>query len=343
MNRKSYQVTMRSLFVAVILICGTFALAQEGSKSIKSEEYLAKRPADAAGGVAGSSANSPTIKRPLTGSRGNARDKSGTPVRPNPGSFVYIVDKNFPEGVPPRNYEYVRLGVTIWRLSPSQCPIQNCPLPNSSGDSSKGLVDTATRVDDNVPLNNGERVRIGLESLSQSGYLYIIDREQFADGSLGEGFLIFPTTKIDNGKNWAVPGLQIHLPRANGCFCVKSRNTQKTLVADVLTVILSPTPLLEAREITADATPLPVALAGFLDRADKEKTFRAMLRGGGGLPQSAGEQTAGSKGLFDTEPVLTQSDLPPQTFYQSMVTIGKAAVFNFSLRYGVAGDKTLQH
>jgi len=104
--------------------------------------------------------------------RRRGADESGPP------SFVYIVDKNFPEGPPPRNYEYVRMGVTIWRLSPSQCPILDCPLPKESVHSSKGLVDTATRVDDNVPLNNGERVRLGMESLAQSGYVYIIDREQ---------------------------------------------------------------------------------------------------------------------------------------------------------------------
>jgi hypothetical protein len=72
-----------------------------------------------------------------------------------------------------------------------------------------------------VPLNDGERVRLGLESLARSGYVYIIDWEQFADGSMGGEFLIFPARKIDNGKNWAQPGQQIHLPRARGCFCVK--------------------------------------------------------------------------------------------------------------------------
>jgi hypothetical protein len=344
MNMSPYHLRIWNLSIALILIWGAAAanLAQEGSKSIKSEEYLAKRPTDTpAGGLAGSSANSPTTKRPAAGTSGaGGRERSGASARNKPasGSFVYIVDKSFPEGPPPRNYEYVRIGVTIWRLSPSQCPIQNCPVPNSAADGSKGLIDTATRIEDNVPLNNGERVRIGLESLSHRGYVYIIDREKFADGSLGEGYLIFPSTKIDGGKNWALPGLQIHLPRADGCFCVKSRNTQRVLVADVLTVILSPTPLLSAREIGVDAVPIPVSLGVFLDRGDKEKTFRAILRDGRGLAQSSAEQNAGTKGLLDTEPVLTQSDLPPQTFYQSIVPIGKAAVFNFSIRYGGAGN-----
>lgn len=337
-----------SLWLLIFFIGGICSLnsAQEGSKSIKSEEYLVKRPAEASGGgAAGSSANVSNDTRPGAGKRNNSgRQKStkATPISQTAPSFVYIVDKEFPEGPPPRNFEYVRMGVTIWRLSPSQCPIQDCPLPGVSAGSSKGLVDTATRVDDNVPLNNGERVRLGLESLAQSGYVYIIDREQFADGSLGDGFLIFPTKKIDGGRNWAQPGQQIHLPRAGGCFCVKSRNSEKILVADVLTVVLSQTPLLREEEIGNDAIPIPLSLISFLARADKEKTFRGLLRGGSGLAQTAHEQSAGAKGLFDTSSVLTQSDLPPQSFYQSLVPIGKGAVFNFSLQYGAAGSKVFQ-
>lgn len=334
------------LWLLIVLICGTCSLnsAQEGSKSIKSEEYLGKRPAETpAGGAAGSTANVSNATRPVTGKRNNSgRQNQPTQGSQKAPSFAYIVDKNFPEGSPPRNFEYVRMGVTIWRFSPSQCPIPDCPLPKGSADSSKGLVDTATRVDDNVPLNNGERVRLGLESLSQSGYVYVMDREQFADGSLGDPVLIFPTRKIDGGKNWAQPGQQIHLPRAGGCFCVKSRNSQKVLVADVLTVVLSQTQLLSAVEIPDDAIPVPSSLISFLARADKERTFRGLLSGGSGLAQTAQEQSAGAKGLFDTAPVLTQNDLPPQTLYQSLVPIGKAAVFNFSLQYGATASKPFQ-
>jgi hypothetical protein len=335
------------LLLLIILICGTCSLnsAQEGSKSIKSEEYLAKRPADSSGGRVAASANAPKGQRPAGGNKNNSgRQDSGKPpkTRETP-SFVYIVDKDFPDGPPPRNYEYVRMGMTIWRLSPTQCPIPDCPLPKTSADSSKGLIDTATRVDDNAPLNNGERVRLGLESLAQSGYVYIIDREQFDDGSMGEGFLIFPTKKIDSAKNWAQPGQQIHLPRAGGCFCVKSRNSQKVLVADVLTVVVSRTALLRAEEIGMDAIPVPTKLISYLARGDKQRTFRGFLNGGSGLAQTAQEQNAGAKGLIDTAPVLTQNDLPPQMLYQSLVPIGDVAVFNFSLQYGTAGKRAAQN
>lgn len=335
MYSRNLKTSPRFLFLAAMICTLSLpVLAQEGSKSIKSEEYLLKRDEPAGGVSRGSSANASKTSRPQAGPRNAKTQRPNNPVKVSPtgAPLVYIVDKNFPEGPAPRNYEYVSMGVTIWRLSPNECPIQNCPLPKAAANS-KGLVDTATRVEENVPLNNGERVRLGIESLSHSGYIYIIDREQFADGSLGEGYLIFPTGKIDQGKNWARPGLQIHLPRAGGCFCVKSRDPQKVLVADILTVIISPTPILSPGEIGADAIPMPAKMSAYLSRADKERVFRGMLRGGAGLTQSIAEQKAGTKGLFDTEPVLTRSDLPPQSLYQSAVPIGTAGVFNFSLQY----------
>lgn len=341
---------------ALTLVCGSLSLnaAQEGSKSIKSEEYLDKRPAGD-----GTKAREPVANNSAAGaqangnknSRGRQSRRNASPTTPKTGrsnkatqanqaasshQYVYIVDKSFPEGPPPSGREYVRIGVTIWRLSPGQCPIQNCPLPAGNG---KGLVDTATRIEDNSPLSTGERVRLGLESLSHGGFVYIIDREQFADGTLGDAYLLFPTRNINDGKHWAQPGLQIQLPRADGCFCVKSRNPQKLLVADNLIVIVSPTQLLGLSETGEKEIPVPAKLASYVRLAEQARTYRGSLQGGGGLAQTPQEVRAGAKGLFDTQPVLTQSDLPPQNFYQSVIPLGASAVFTFSLRYSTVNTR----
>lgn len=303
----------RSYSLVVLLILSIVILGQDGSKSIKSEEYLAKRPESSNTEVR--SQSSPGPNQP----------------RPGPRSHVYTVDKNFPVEPPPRDQEYVRIGVTIWRFSPSQCAIPNCPLPTGE----KGLVDTAggTRIDDSAALSTGERVRLGLESLSHDGFVYVIDREQYADGTFGDAYLIFPTKNIQNGSNYARPGLQIQLPRAEGCFCVKSRSQQRVLTADNLIVIVSQRPLLTPDEIGTRESPLPAKLAGYVSRAGKERMHRGTLKDGAGLARTATEQAAGTKGLFDTEPVLTQSDLPPQNVYQSLVPRGSTAVFSLYLRY----------
>lgn len=322
---KSNQLT--TAFV-LILICSPIVVCQE--KSIKSEEYLTKRPENVQ--PMGGTLSGPSSK-PQPG------PKKVSPKKPGPtrvqqarsNELVYVVDNKFPVGPAPSGNEFVRLGVTTWKLSATECQIPDCPMPVTSG--TRGLMDTAaSRIDDNSILSTGYRVRLGLESLSHSGFIYIIDREQFADG-VGEAYLLFPTRSINNGNNWAVPGLQIQLPRANGCFCVKSRNAQRQLVADNLIVILSPVPLLDPSEIGVKEIALPSKLLSYVKRADQEQTYRGSLRGGEGLAPTQQEHQAGTKGLFDTAPVLTQADLPPQNIYQAVVPQKTPAVFSFALRY----------
>lgn len=304
--------------VVVLLMLCIAGVGQDGTKSIKSEEYLKTRPESS---------------KAETGSQSSSgRNAKGNQPRSGARSHIYEADKNFAVGPAPRAHEYVRIGLTIWRFGPSQCAIPNCPPPTGA---TKGLFDTSagTRVDDSVALGTGERVRLGLESLSHDGFIYVIDREQFANGTFGDPYLIFPTKSINNGKNYARPGLQIQLPRAEGCFCVKSRDPQRVLIADNLIVIISPQPLLTPENIGVKEIPLPVQLTSYVDRANRERSQRATLKDGAGLSQSTTELMAGTKGLFDTEPVLTQSDLPPQNVYQNLVPQGYPAVFSVYLRY----------
>jgi hypothetical protein len=338
-----------TLVVSAALFGKSNTLAQEGSKgtdpsgaySISATTVTAARPGDkldskpesapASGGPRrnGKRRDSSAIQRQAT--------NKATAVNPSSLQYLYTVEKNFPKGPPPAGQEHVRIGVTIWLLSPSQCPVRNCPLPAGK---SKGLIDTAERIEDNAILTTGERVRLGLESLSGGGFVYVIDREQFADGTLGEAFLLFPSRNINAGKNWAQPGLQIQLPRAEGCFCVMSRNPQKVLVADNLIVIVSSTQLLGLSEIGENEIPLPVKLAKYVSRAGQAINYRGSLQGGRGLTQTPQELRAGAKGLIDTGPILTQNDLPPQNFYQNAVPRGTPAVFSFSLRYSTFGTMT---
>lgn len=306
---------------------GTKGTDPSGAYSVTAATVVSRRPSVKATGNSG--------KRPIRGSDKGRPSRAGgpaKPVRPDASSLpeYYVVEKNFSKDPPPIGREYAVIGVTIWRMAPAQCPIQNCPQPASNR---KGLVDTATRIEDDSSLSTGERVRLALESLSHKGFVYIVNREMFADGSKGDPYLIFPTMSINNGKNWIQPGQQVTLPRAEGCFCVKSRDSKRTLVADELIVIVSPTALIDATEIGDKETLLPSSLTSFASRADNEKFYRGRLQGGDGLGQTAREQAAGSKGLVDTEPVLTQDDLPPQTVYQSLIPTGGVAVFTFSLRY----------
>src|SRR5437867_180490 len=74
---------------------------------------------------------------------------------------------------------------------------------------------TPERIEEDTPLNPGDKVRLSIESLSRAGYLYVIDRAQYADGTLGEPLLIFPTLRTSN-KNRVKPGRLIYIPSVKG-------------------------------------------------------------------------------------------------------------------------------
>lgn len=145
------------------------------------------------------------------------------------------------------------VGVTIWRLRPAR-----------RADSGERLIvhdDNATkewipeRISASTKLGPGDRLRVSVEA-ARAGYLYVIDREQYADGSLGEPYLIFPTTRTLNGDNKVSVGKLAEIPAQEDSppfFTIrKSRPDQ---VAEVLSVLVTPTPL-EGLEITDKAQKL---------------------------------------------------------------------------------------
>ena len=165
--------------------------------------------------------SSPTSKQ----SRRRARSyRIATPKIP--------IDKVTPESV---------VGVTIWRLRPA-----------SASDSGERMIvhdDAATkqwmpeRISPETKLNQGDKLRISVEG-ARKGYLYVINREQYADGSVGEPYLIFPTTRTLNGDNRVDIGKLTEIPAQDDSppyFTVtKSRSDH---VAEVVSVLVSPTPL----------------------------------------------------------------------------------------------------
>lgn len=142
------------------------------------------------------------------------------------------LDKVTPESV---------VGVTIWRLRPA--------LARDSGERIIVHEDAAAkqwmpeRISPETKLNQGDKLRISVEG-ARKGYLYVINREQYADGSLGEPYLIFPTTRTLNGDNRVEIGKLTEIPAQDDSppyFTVRKSRPQH--VAEVLSVLVSPTPL----------------------------------------------------------------------------------------------------
>ena len=148
------------------------------------------------------------------------------------------------------------VGVTLWRLRPA-----------NRSDSGERLIvhdDNAVkewlpeRISANTRLVQGDRLRISVEAV-RAGYLYVIDREQYADGTLGEPYLIFPTTRTASGDNKVAVGRLLEIPAQDDSppfFTMKKSRPDH--VAEVLSVLVTPTPLEEV-QITDKAQKLTEA------------------------------------------------------------------------------------
>jgi hypothetical protein len=145
------------------------------------------------------------------------------------------------------------VGVTLWRLRPA-----------NRADSGERLIvhddNTTTewlpeRISANTKLVQGDRLRISVEAV-RAGYLYVIDREQYADGTLGEPYLIFPTKRTAGGDNQVAVGRLLEIPAQDDSppyFTMKKSRPDH--VAEVVSVLVSPTPL-EGVQITDKALKL---------------------------------------------------------------------------------------
>lgn len=299
-----------------ILICLTAAVCpaqkqnsqdeDENSRQIVLDRFNKARPsADITSGVSGTRAGA-TVKAPIYRRTGSMKLPGGH--KPLPASFEEI-------------------GVTVWRLRPSQ-----------SGDTGgrvlvlDGLKQsewTPERIEADTPLNIGDRVRLTVES-PRPGFLYIIDREQYADGSLGEPMLIFPTLHTRGGDNRVAPGKLIDIPAQEdqySYFTAQPTGDRRDQIAEVLTIILVAQPLpLQIGEQPLKMTDQQITSWEKLWGGTAE---RLELIGGAGRTWTDEEKAASAaKGRQ-----LTQSGPPPQTVYRVVRKAGGSLLVTVPLSY----------
>lgn len=128
------------------------------------------------------------------------------------------------------------VGMTLWRLRP--------PRRTDSGERLIVHEDntewTPERISATTRLGQGDRIRISVEAV-RAGFVYIIDREQYADGSLGEPYLIFPTKRTGGGDNEVAIGRLLDIPAQDDSppfFVMKKSRADH--VAEVMSVIVTP-------------------------------------------------------------------------------------------------------
>lgn len=188
-------------------------------------------------------------------------------------------------------------------------------------------------------ISDGQKLYLDIESLTgdflsdRSGYLYVINRERYADGSFGRARLIFPTLLTYGGSNRVKPGQPIILPGEDRPFAVK-RNRLTNQVSETFTIILSPWAFSLPESISDKAMVLPDNLIADWEKKYGVRMYRATLRGGVGQTRTKREQMVGSREIIDdAEQSLTQDDPLPQTIYRGAVKIGNPAMVTVALRF----------
>jgi hypothetical protein len=219
------------------------------------------------------------------------------------------------------------LGVTIWRLRPAA----------ASDDTQARLLDyeaegeavlIGERVNSDTKFKEGQKVRLSIES-PRSGYLYVIDREQYADGTFSDPYLIFPALKIRGGDNAVSAGRVIEIPNQDDRpFYFKMKRSRSDQVGEVLTLLVTSKPIPNV-QLGNKAVKLTNEQFAQWQQKWQAVAKRVELANHAGKTYTKAEKTAGA----NTTAVLRRNDPPPQTIYRISAKPGDPLLVNITLQY----------
>jgi hypothetical protein len=200
------------------------------------------------------------------------------------------------------------IGVTLWRLRPSRKADTGERIITHDGPESVEWL--PERVSSTGRLSEGDRIRISIEA-ARTGYLYVVDQEIYADGSKGEPFLIFPTTRTRGGDNSVRAGRVIEIPAQDDAppyFTLK--RTRVDHVGENVIVLVTPTPI-ESLTITDKAQKLSGETLAQWEKSWGTQTGRLEMTTGAGKSWTKQEKEAGADGTRS----LKADEPAPQTIY----------------------------
>ncbi len=287
---------MKNLMILILLSFAFYlpVLAQEsGSRQIVPEEFVKARP---------NKSNASPVKR--------------ASYRSTPTAKTAVV----------KNAEVRQLGLTIWRLRPAKKTDEGARIIVQEGEDSNEW--TPERIAADTPMKVDERIRFSFES-PVAGYLYVIDREQYADGSFGDPYLIFPTTRTRNADNQVAPGRIIEIPgQEDRPNYFRMKQSRKDQTSENLTVIVATQPLTEIT-IGANALKLSPEIVAQWEKQWGAQTQQFEMNEGVGKAWTKAEQEAGASATRQ----LTQEEPAPQTIYRVAVKPGSPMLVKVKMRY----------
>ena len=188
------------------------------------------------------------------------------------------------------------------------------------------------RVSGDSRLREGDRVRFSIEA-ARTGYLYVIDRERYADGTLGEAMLIFPTTRTRGGDNAVKAGRVIEIPSQDDSppfFTM--RRSRSDNVGETLIVLVTPEPLTEL-QIGEKAQRLSDEKVAMWEKPWGTQVGRLEMENSEGQPWTKSEREAGA----DLTRSLSEEEPAPQTlFYRPGAKSTDPVLVKVQLQYGAS-------
>jgi hypothetical protein len=224
------------------------------------------------------------------------------------------------------------VGVTLWRIRPEE--------PADAKNQELGRILVAVggkkqtwipeRVEANTSFTFGQMVRLSIE-VPRDGYLYVIDREQYADGSLGQPFLVFPQAV---NENKVAAGRVIEIPNQQAeVFAFRfdpPKDGAHTLAAEMLTLLIAPAPLAELNKFIGAGEALDAAQVEKWEKLYGGKVEQLELKDGAGQAYTKVEKQAGQT----RSTALTNEDPLPQTIFRVAAKPGKPLALRLPLRIG---------
>ena len=311
-----------SSFLLLLAVGTVFAQDGAPSRSITPEGFRAQRPAAADAGAAGQrpAAGSSTAGRKSSDLLSNSKRRYSfvTRVPMAKPSAVAVAKPTLsarPTSAPTPSKTVApllrseELGVTFWRLRPLKDTDGDIPtFPVRIGDGTQKWA--AERVKSSTHFQPGDRVRFTIEA-SRTGYLYIANREVYADGSTGDAEIIFPTLRTRSGDNHVSAGSLVEIPASADSvpyFTVQPRRPD--YVGEELIVVIAPS---EMTDIEKTLRPEPISrehLAKWYEWQTGEDIYDA--DDGEGIAYTRTEADAAES----TSRSLTREEPLPQTIYR---------------------------
>lgn len=256
-----------------------------------------------------------------------AKQLSATKTKP-PRHYRPLTPNLAPDRVAPDTV----IGITLWRLRPAlPRDDRQTRLLKHAGDKSKIREWTPERIAVDTPLKTGQRVRLSIEA-ARTGYLYVIDRELYADGTLGDPVLIFPTKRLRGGDNRVSVGKLTDIPALEDSphyFTLDPEEEQRTnLVGELISVLITPQPL-PGVPTGEDLVKLPKEMVAGWEQAWGTNVGKMELTGAA-RTWTLEEKAAAAQG----RPLAPLAPAPQTLFYRPEAKSDQPVMISIKLRYG---------